>query len=89
MNKWIGSYKVIKTIRTRAYKLHVLEGTWCHNVIHTTLLKQFQTGDDPQEMDKDNNNEIYKVKTILNFRKYPGVVKYRIRWKGYNELGDT
>jgi len=40
-------------------------------------------------MDKDEVNEIYKVQTIiLNFRKYRGVVKYRIRWKGYDELGD-
>jgi len=40
-------------------------------------------------MDEDKDNEIYKVVTILNSRKYAGVVKYRIRWKGYDELGDT
>jgi len=40
-------------------------------------------------MDEDEDNEIYEVETILNSRKYAGVVKYRIRWKGYDELGDT
>jgi len=40
-------------------------------------------------MDEDEDTEIYKVKTILNSRKYAGVVKYRIRWKNYYELGDT
>jgi len=27
------------------------------------------------------------VETIINSRKYTGVVKYRIRWRGYDELG--
>jgi len=40
-------------------------------------------------MDVDEDNEIYKVETILNSRKYAGIVKYRIRWKGYDGLGDT
>jgi len=89
MNKWIGPYKVIETIGTHAYRLEVPEGTRWHNVVHTTLLKLFRTRDDAQEMDKDVDNEIYKIETILNSRKYAGVVKYRIRWKGYDELGDT
>jgi len=40
-------------------------------------------------MDEGEDNEIYEVGTILNSRKYAGVVKNRIRWKGYYELGDT
>jgi len=88
-NKWIGPYKVIETIGTHAYKLEVPEGTRWHNVVHITLLKPFRTRDDPQDMDEDEDNEIYKVETILNSRKYTGVVKYRIRWKCYDELGDT
>jgi len=40
-------------------------------------------------MDEDKDNEIYEVETILNSRKYAGVVKYRIWWKGYDELGDS
>ena len=89
MNKWIGPYKVIETIGTHTYRLEVPEGTRWYNVVHTTLLKPFRTQDDPQDMDEDEDNEIYKVETILNSRKYAGVVKYRIQWKGYDELGDT
>jgi len=36
-------------------------------------------------MDKDKDNEIYEVETILNSRKYAGVIKYSIPWK----VGDT
>jgi len=87
-NKWIGPYKVIETIGTHAYRLEVLEGTRGHNIVHASLLKLFRTRDDPQDMDEDEDNEIYEVETILNSRKYTGVVKYRILWKGYDELGD-
>jgi len=40
-------------------------------------------------MDEDEDNEIYEVETILNSRKYAGVVKYRKRLKDYDGLGDT
>lgn len=85
-NKWIGPYKFIKTIRTRAYRLEVPKGTRWYNIVQTTLLKALQTRDDPQDMDEYENNEIGKDKTIINYRKYAGVVKYRIQWKGSNEL---
>ena len=88
-NKWIGPYKVIVTIGTHPYRLEVPEGTRWHNIIHTTLLKPLQIRDDTQDMDEDEHNEIYEVETILNSRKYIGVVKYWIRWKGYEELEDT
>jgi hypothetical protein len=78
MNKWIGPYKFIETIGSHTYKLEVPEGTQWHNVVHTTLLKPFRTRDDPQDMDKDEDNEISEVKKILNSKKYAGVVKYRI-----------
>jgi len=67
-NKWIGLYQVIETIGTYAYRLEVPEGTRWHNVVHKTLLKLFRTRDDPQDMDEDEDNEIYKVVTILNSR---------------------
>jgi len=89
MNNWIGPYKVIVTMGTHAYRLEVPEGTGWHEVVHPTLLKPFRTGDDLQGMDEDKDNEIYEVKTIPNSRKYAGVVKCRIQWKGYNELVDT
>jgi len=88
-NKWTGPYEVIETIGTHAYRLEVPKVTRCHNVVHTTLLKLFRRRDDHQDMDEDEDNEIYEVETILNSRKYAGVVKYRIRWKGYDKLGDT
>jgi len=40
-------------------------------------------------MDEDEDNEIYEVETILNFRNYVEVFKYRIWWKGCVDLGDA
>jgi len=34
--------------------------------------------DNLQDMNKDENNKIYEVKTILKFRKYAKFVKYKI-----------
>jgi hypothetical protein len=53
------------------------------------LFKLFRIRADPLDMDEDEDNEIYEVEKILNSRKYVRVVKYRIQWKGYDELGDT
>ena len=39
-------------------------------------------------MAEDEDHELYEVEKILKSRKYAGVVKYRMRWKGYDELED-
>jgi len=84
-----GPYKVNMTIGTHAYRLEIPEETRWHNVIHTTLPKPSRTRDDPQHMNENEDNEINEVETILNSRKYAGVVKNRIRWKCYDIMGDT
>ena len=37
--KWLGPYKVIKSIGSEAYRLEVPDGTRWQNVVHTRLLK--------------------------------------------------
>ena len=86
--KWLGTYKVMKAIASHAYRLEVLEGTRWHNVVHTTLLKQFRRRDEPQNMDEDEA-EVCEVEEIINSRKLEGVVLYRVRWAGCMEFEDT
>ena len=54
--KWLGPYRVVKTIGSHAYRLEVPEGTRWHNVVHTTLLKPFRRGDEPQDMDENKKD---------------------------------
>ena len=44
---------------------------------------------DNMELDKITTKEEYKVKKILDIRKFNGQVKYLIKWKGYNTLENT
>ena len=73
--KWLGPYQVIKAIGSQAYRLEVPEGTGCHNVVHTTLLKPFRRRDEPQDMSEDEE-EIWEVEEIVNSRRVKGVVQY-------------
>ena len=73
--KWLGLYKVIKAIGSHFYRLEVPESTQWHNVVHTTLLKLFRRRDQPQDMD-ENEEEIWEVEEIVNFRRVKGVVQY-------------
>ena len=86
--KWLGPYKVRKAIGSHAYRLQVPEGTRWHNVVHTTLLKPFRRGDEPQDMDEDEA-EVWEVEEIINSRTLKGVVQYRVHWVGCTEFEDT
>jgi len=78
-NKWIGPYKVTKAIGTHAYQLELPQGTRWYNVVYTiTLLKPFCRRDESQDME-EYEEDIYQVKSIINFRRNWGVVKYRVR----------
>ena len=71
--KWLGPYKVVKAISSRAYKLEVPAAARWHNVVYTTVLKAFRRRDKPQDMDKDKE-KTWKVEEIVNSRKVKGVV---------------
>jgi len=66
-NKWIEPYKVLEAIGLHAYRLEVPEGTWWHNIVHTTLLKAFHRRDEDQDID-ENDPDVYEVESIINLR---------------------
>ena len=89
--KWIGPYKVIKAAGRHAYKLELPQGIRIHPVIHTTMLNPFKTreGEDPMEVDDEEDQLFYEVEGIIDSRRFGRTVKYRVRWKGYGEADDT
>ena len=44
---------------------------------------------DNVELDKTTTKKEYKVKEILDIKKFSRQVKYLIKWKGYNTLENT
>jgi hypothetical protein len=44
---------------------------------------------DNVELDKNTTKEEYKVKRILQMKKFSGRTKYLVKWKGYNTLENT
>ena len=87
-HKWLGPYKVIKAIGSHAYILEVPEGTRWHNVVYSTLLKPFRKRNEHQDMNEDEE-EIWEVEEIVNFKRVKEVVQYRVCWIGCTELEDT
>ena len=89
-NKWIGPHKVIKDIGTHAYQVEVPQGTQWHNDVQTTLLisNPFHRMNELRHMQEDEE-DVYKVKSIIDSRKNKGVVKYKVRQATYTELEDT
>ena len=58
---------------SHADRLEVPEGTRCHNVVHTRLLKPFRRRDEPPDMDEDEA-EVWEVAEIVNSRTGKGVI---------------
>ena len=89
--KWIGPYQIVKLIGRHAYKLDLPKGIRIHNVIHTTMLKPFiQCQDDEMHLDDDEqNNLFFDVEQILDSKRVGKTVKYRVRWKVYDQTDDT
>jgi hypothetical protein len=44
---------------------------------------------DNMELNKNTTKEEYKVKRILQMKKFSGRTKYLVKWKGYNTLENT
>ena len=70
------------------YRLDVSEGTRWYNVVHTTLLKPFRRGDQPQHINEDEA-VVCEVEEIINSSTVKGVAQYRVRWAACTEFEDT
>src|SRR5258705_8849118 len=90
MHKWIGPSKIIKVVSRHAYKLEYPKGIRMHNVVHTSPLKPFKSWDnDEMEIDDEEKDLFFDVDKIVDSKRFGKVIKYRVRWKGYDETDDT
>ena len=61
-----------------------------HNFIHTSLLKPFKSrNNDKMQVSDDEEDLFFKVENIIDSKRFHRMIKYRVRWKGYDESDDT
>ena len=61
-----------------------------HNVINTSLLKPFRSqNNDEMQVDDEEEDLFFEVENIIDSKRFGRTIKYRVRWKGYNETDDT
>ena len=77
--KWLRPYEVREAIASTANEFKVPNVTWLHNIVHTTLFKLFERQDQPQHIDK-NEEEIWQVEEIINWEESKEL--YNTKWGG-------
>ena len=88
---FLGPFKIIQKIGTRAYKLQLPPTMKIHPVFHVSRLKPcpdkpFPQQPRPHEPPPEivNGEEEYLVEEILNQRKHHGRTQYLVKWTGYD-----
>jgi len=84
-----GPFLITEVLRPVTYCLQLPASWRIHNNFHATLLKPYKENEiygpnfpePPSEL--ENNEEIYKVNSILNHRKRGRGYQYYVKWKGY------
>ena len=84
--KYIGLYKVIKKISENNYELDLPLKVRIHPIFHISLFKNaadidaIKAGRDNVEIEINK----YEAEKILDVRIKDGRIKYKVKWKGYN-----
>jgi len=84
-----GPFLITEVLGPVTYHLQLPASWRIHNVFHATLLKPHKENEiygpnfpePPSEL--ENNEEVYKVDSILNHRKRGQGYQYYVKWKGY------
>lgn len=65
-------------------------GTRMHDVVHTSLLKLFRNQDNNTiEVDDEEDDLFLEVESIVYNKQFEKVIKYRVKWKGYDKADDN
>ena len=88
---FLGPFKILQRIGTRAYKLEFPPTMRIHPVFHVSRLKPCLDKPFPQQLRPEesppeiiNGEEEYLVETILNQRKHHGRTQYHVKWTSYD-----
>ena len=61
-----------------------------HDVVHTSLLKLFRNQDNNTiEVDDEEDDLFLEVESIVYNKQFEKVIKYRVKWKGYDKADDN
>ena len=89
-HRWLGPYKVVKSIGTSAVRLRLPATVQIHPVFHVSLLEQAtndpypgQIAPPPPAVIVDGEEE-WEVETIMDSRLHYNSLQYLVKWKGYN-----
>lgn len=93
-HKYIGPFKIIRVINDNAYELKLPSTSKLHPVFNISRLRQFvprlmpsvEQDDEPIPIPTmiDDQDE-YKVQSIVNHKRVRGKMYYLVHWAGYNE----
>jgi hypothetical protein len=88
----LGPFKIEEQLGPVGYKLKLPKSIKIHPNFHVLLLEKAPDNaktPDNVELDKNTTKEEYKVKRILQIKKFSGRTKYLMKWKGYNTSENT
>jgi hypothetical protein len=88
----LGPFKIEEQLGPVGYKLKLPKSIKIHPNFHVLLLEKAPDNakiPDNVELNKNTTKEEYKVKRILQMKKFSGRTKYLVKWKGYNTLENT
>ena len=95
-SKKAGPFTITKKISSHAYQLDLPKTLKVHNVFHIDLLAPFTEDKDfqrrqikPPPIITEEGEEEYIVEKILGWKEDKGVLKYHIKWEGYDDLENT
>ena len=91
-DKYCGPFPVKQKVRQSSYKLELLPQTQIHPVFNSNVFKRAATNFFPGQQlqnkpppDIIEGQEEYKVKAILDKKVKQNGIKYRVKWKEYEE----
>ena len=84
---------IAKTKRSVNYELELSLTMWIHSVFHVSLLESADLKtpiqENPPEIDRESQDAEFKVEEILDQQDINSESHYLIKWKEYNNEGNT
>jgi hypothetical protein len=88
----LGPFKIEEQLGPVGYKLKLPKSIKIYPNFHVLLLEKALDNakiPDNMELNKNTIKEEYKVKRILQMKKFSERTKYLVKWKGYNTSENT
>ena len=92
-----GFYKVLKQVNNLVYQLKLSETMWIHNVVSMMQFKPHSEADlykrefqlNLSSVKKWEDEQYYKINTVVNKKMIYENPQYKVKWTGYNSEKNT